>query len=300
MSQQTQQIQLPPDAITLLKKVQQKHNISLEELQKEVIQKYTTTKFFQADKTKSLNEKLLFCTKTVKGAYDNLIPYNPHNVIPTGIAPIRVTKAGTKRSEIHVWTKEKNKDVLRTVTVTDRQVDELNQIQLFNLYKDVKLGKFSSGDFSSDHRSIFQNPQLVNIPPLQIFERLNIKRIKMAEVLSNVAEKQGNFDRTTDCRIIRGIIINHGKGTKITDSGTPRDWAYYDIYDASFDEDFTDPDGVVVKTILRVWVHPMWMIYEKDNQIDFIGPITVWNKGVSMSAYTLLPVYTPSGRIEAE
>lgn len=300
---QTQQIQLPPEAINLLKKVQEKHNISLESLQREVAEKYTSNKFFQSDKTKSLNEKLIFCTKTVKGQYDNLIPYNPYDVVPTGIAPLRVTKAGVKRSAIHIWTREKNNvDKLRNISVTDKQVNNfnqfLNQIRLFNFYKDVKLGKYASGDFSSDHRTIFQNQKPVNLTPLQIFEKLNIKRCKIADVLSNVAKKQGRFDDTTDCRIIRGIIINHGKGKKVTDSGVEREWAYYDIYDASLDDDFTDPDGVVVKTILRVWVHPMWMVYEKDNQIDFMGPITVWNKGVSMAAHTLLPAYTPSGKIE--
>lgn len=293
------QLKLPSEAITLLKKVQKKHNISLEELQKEVITKYQTIKFFQADTTKSQEEKLIFCTKTVKGAYDNLIAYNPYDVVPTGIGPILVTKAGIKRANIHVWTRENdNVDAIRSISATDKQVDELRQIQLFNFYKEVKLGRYSSGDFSTDYRSVFQNPTPVNMQPLLIFEKLKIKRIKIVDVLSNIAKKEGKYDKTTDCRIIRGIIINHGKGTKVTDSGTEKEWAYYDIYDASFDEDFTDPDGVVVKTILRVWVHPMWMIYEKDNQIDFIGPITVYNKGVSMAAYTLLPVYTPSGNIE--
>jgi len=212
-----------------------------------------------------------------------------------------VTKAGTKRSEIHVWTREKNDtDALRAITITDKRVDEVGQIQLFNFYKNVMLGRFSSGSFSADHRSIFQNPTPINLQALQIFEKLKINRIKIVDVLSNVCKKEGKYDKTTDCRIIRGIIINHGKGTKVTDSGTEKEWAYYDIYDASVDEDFTDPDGVVVKSILRVWVHPMWMIYEKDNQIDFVGPISVYNKGVSMSAYTLLPVYIPSGKIEEE
>ena len=296
---QTKQIELPSEAIDLLKKIQEKHTIGLDELQKIVTTKYNTTRFFQTDTSKTLKEKLIFCTKTVKGYYDNLIPYNPFDVVPTGIAPIRVTKAGIKRSEIHVWTREKNNtDALHTVTVTDKKVDELKQIQLFNFYKGVELGRFSSGNFSSDHRSIFQNPQPLNMQPLQVYEKLDIKRCKIADVLSNVCKKEGKYDKTTDCRIIRGIIINHGKGIKVTDSGTEKEWAYYDIYDASLDDDFTDPDGVVVKTILRIWIHPMWMIYEKDNQMDFIGPISVYNKGVSMAAYTLLPVYTPSGNIE--
>lgn len=299
MSQQ--EIQLPPEAITLLKKIQQKHEITLEALKREVIQKYNSKKFFHDDKTRTLEQKLFFCTKTVKGYYDNLIPYKDYSVVPTGIAPIRVYKSGTKSSEIHVWTREKNNtNTLRAIRVTDEQVEKLNQIQIFKVYKDIKLGRFSSGDFSADHRTIFQNPGIVNIAPLEIYKKLNIKRCKIAELLSNVAKKEGKYDKTTDCRIVRGIIIKHGKGSKVTDSGTIKDWAYYDIFDASLDEDIVDPDGVVLKTILHVWVHPMWMTYERDNEIDFIGPISNWDKNISMNAYTLLPVYTPSGKITEE
>lgn len=298
MSQQTQ-AQLPQEAIKLLEQIREKHQIGLEELQNEVLKKYNTSRFFQTDTTKSLEEKLIFCAKTVKGEYFNLIPYNPYNVVPTGIGPLRVTKAGTKRGEIHVWTKEKNTlDVLRSVSIIDSDLDKLLQIQLFNYYKDVKLGKFSSGDFSADHRTVFQNPTLVNMQPLQIFEKLNIKRCKISEVFSNLAKEQNKFTVSTDCRIIRGIIIKHAKGVKETDSGVKREWAYYDIFDNSLDEDITDPDGTVVSPIFRVWVHPMWMIYDDDNQIDFIGPIASYNKGVSMSGYTLIPAYTPSGTIK--
>lgn len=297
---QTIQTQLPQEAIKLLEEIRQKHQISLEELTKEVLQKYNTSKFFQSDQTKSLEEKLIFVTKTIKGEYFNLIPYQPFNIVPTGIGPVRVTKSGVKRGDIHVWTKEKQSDVLRSVSMTDSDLDKLIQIQLFNYYKDVKLGKYSSGDFSADHRTVFQNPTMINMQPLQIFEKLGIKRCKISESLSNLAKEQNKFTVSTDMRIIRGIIIRHAKGVKETESGVKREWAYYDIFDNSLDEDITDPDGTVVSPIFRVWVHPLWMIYDDDNQIDFVGPITSYNKGVSMNGYTLLPAYTPSGKIKEE
>jgi len=296
----TQQFQLPQEAIKLLEEIRQKHQISLEELQKEVIQKYNASKFFQSDQTKSLEEKLVFVAKTIKGDYFNLIPYNPYNVVPTGFGPVRVTKAGTKRGDIHVWTKEKDKDVLRSISITDSDLEKLNQIQLNNFYKEVKLGKFSSGDFSADHRTQFQNPSAINMSSLQIFEKLGIKRCKISEALSNIAKEENKFTVSTDMRIIRGIIIKHAKGVKKTDAGVDKEWAYYDIFDNSLESEITDPDGTVVNPIFRVWVHPLWMIYENDNQIDFVGPITSYNKGVSMNGYTLIPTYTPTGKIEVE
>lgn len=141
---------------------------------------------------------------------------------------------------------------------------------------------------------------MVNMQPLQIFDKLNIKRCKISEALSNLAKEQNKYTITTDCRIIRGIIIKHGKGIKENDSGVKREWAYYDIFDNSLDEDITDPDGITVNPIFRVWIHPIWMVYDDDNQIDFIGPITSYKKGVSMNGYTLIPAYTPSGIIKEE
>lgn len=297
---QTQELQLPPEAITLLKKIQEKHNINLKTLEREVIKKYQSNAFFQSDTTKTLQEKLLFCTKTIKGHYDNLIPYNPYDIVPTGIGPIKLINNGSDlRSEIHVWTKEKDKSILRSVSVTGiNEVARLNQIQFFNYYEQVKLGRFSSGDFSMDHRSEFLDPKPLKLTPLQIFERVGITRCKIKDVLDNISKESGGYPVTTDCRIIRGIIIGHNKGVKTSDAGVKKNWAYYDIYDASLDEDFTDPEGTVVKTILRVFVHPMLMIYEKDNQMDFVGSLQVYNKGVTMQGYTILPAYTPSGKIE--
>lgn len=293
------QTQLPQEAIDLLEKIRKKHNIPLETLKNEVITKFTSNPFFQSDKTKNYEQQLVYCASTIKGAYDHLIPYNPFDVVITGIGPIQVTKAGVARADVHVWTREKNIDYLRSIGFTEENVEKLNTLQLFNLYRNVQLGKFSSGDFSSDHRSIFENPSPVALTPIQIYEKLKIKRCKISEVLSNLAREEGKFTKTTDVRIVRGIIIGRGSGEKVTDSGTKKPWAYYDIHDSSLDEDLIDPDGVTVRPIMRVWVNPMWMIYEKDNQIDFVGPITSFNKSVSMNGYCLIPVYTPTGQIEA-
>ena len=65
--------QLPPEAIKLLKKIQEKHKkIDLKTLKMEVLEKYCLHRFFYDDKSRSQKEKLFFCTKTVKGLYDNL------------------------------------------------------------------------------------------------------------------------------------------------------------------------------------------------------------------------------------
>jgi hypothetical protein len=61
------------------------------------------------------------------------------------------------------------------------------------------------------------------------------------------------------------------------------------------------PDGSkIAKRSFTVWVNPIWIIYDKDNTIDFVGTISTnpTSKEVSMTASLLIPVHVPYGGIK--
>lgn len=281
--------------MVLLNEIREQHTtVTMEELGQEVMEYYNRESIKKAFPNDP-QARLSHCVKMVNGDYRILVPYNPYTVIPIGIGPVRNTKSG-KRGEIHVWIQNKQgQDELRSISLSDRNTDKVKQVQMFNVYNNVKLGQFQSGDFSGDHRSNFRDPQPLGMEPLSVFDRLNINRCKIKDVMSNTAKKSGNWTVSTDYRIIRGVVLDHNKGV----SAKGNHWAYYKVTDYSFKDDIVTPDGTVVNPVFSIWVNPLWLVYEKGSEIDFIGPIEARNQQVSMTGYCLLPVHS-LGRIPEE
>ena len=302
---QLPQLTLPPTAQERLAGVAQFYKVDISDLYKETLEIFNSD-FMQNDNTfKTVEDKLDYCTKVIKSRYVARPPLIEVDVIVIGLGRVFNTRTGTKRGEIYVMVQEEQKDktlksVLRSVVFQGSDTDKILNIQTCCAYK-VKLGKFKTGDFIADDRSRFENPVKLDVPILQILDALQIHRCTVATSVDNLAKEEktstGTYMIRTDCRVIRGMIADYRKGQ----SKEGQEWGVYTIFDDSLQEEYISPDGKkIVKPAFTVWVNPLWVMYEKGNEVDFVGPLSVNpdTKEVSMTAFLLIPVRTSFGGIK--
>lgn len=264
---------------------------------------------------KDTDSKLDYCSKIIKSRYFARQPLEGFDVIVMGIGRVFTTRSGTKRGEIYVMVEEERnkqkKSALRAVVFQGKETEMIPDIQTECFYPKVKLGKFKTGDFIADDRTRFVSPVKVNVPMLKLLDELKVRRCTVSTSIDNIVCKEktstGTYPDRTDWRIIRGIITDYRKGQ--TKDGY--EWGVYTIFDDSLEEEYVSPDGSrTVKPAFTVWVNPLWVVYEKGNEIDFVGTIDVssgspsnpkpkpWQ--IQMTASLLLPVRTSFGEIDEE
>lgn len=277
------------------------------------IQKYTALATPEA--------KLDHCTKVIKSSYISRPPLKPVDITVIGIGRVGNTRSGGKRGEVYVAVEEEQRDkskisVLRPIAFTGKDCDKIEQLQPPSpdsvlIYPQVHLGKFRDGSFIADDRTTIPEPIKVDMPIMDFLQNeLHIKRCTIAEAAENLAKLDstatGEYVSKTDLRIIRGMIGSHQKSQ---DTGDGQAWGGYTITDDSLDEDQISIDGEkLTKQAFPIWVNPYWVVYERGNEVDFVGTISL-SKGsaakpkerpyqVSMSAVLLVPSNLAFGGIK--
>jgi len=292
--------QMPPELQERIIAIQTKHKVSQEEVMSE-LQKLYMGKFIQNDETLPTAEaKLAFSVRVLESKFDRYVKFDPYNVITTGIGKCIKLKNGSQRQDVFVAVQEDNNLVNRSITFKGSNLEHLKNVQTLYGFNNVKLGKFPSGEFQGDERTLFENPQNIAMSPVQLLDQLKVKRCTIAQTIHNLAKvdktSSGEYVRRTDWRVIKGMISNHYKG--ISKKG--QELANYTITDGSLDDDFTSPEGVTIKKQFTVWCNPLLVTWEKNNEIDLCGPISIYDNNVQMEAYLVLPVHTPFGAIGGE
>jgi hypothetical protein len=298
-----QQISLPEATANRLQVLSKFSGVSYEDLVKELYLEYNKVSIQTDTSLRTPEEKLDYCSKVMNTRYTNRIPFKPYNVITVGIGRVFNTNSGGRRGEMYIVVDDNGKSVLRSVGLTGKDADIIKNVNTMCMYKDVLLGKYKDGNFSGDDRTVFKNPEKLEINPLSILDELKINRCTIATSIDNCSIEEKSSDgkyyaKKTDWRIMQGMIVSYKKGVK-----EGQEWGVYTIADDSMKDDVViSVDGSkIAKRSFTVWVNPVWIIYEKDNTIDFVGTISVNpnSKEVSMTASLLIPVHTPYGGIKA-
>lgn len=295
MSIQAPLPEMTPELQERINNLSIKHKTPLNEIMDELTKLYNTT-FIQCDK--SLPTPLLkfdYCIKVLTGKLEREIKYEGFDVIVVGIGSVRITKTGKKRGDLCIAIPEKDGLKLRNVSWIGEMAEQINNIQPMKGYQGVKLGRFSSGDFQADDRTTFGSPLDIGMTPMELLTELKINRCTIAESIHNLARKDNNgYYRKTDWVVIQGMIYNNNRGTYKSGNG---EYALYTVMDQSLDSDFTTPEGITVPKKFTVSVNPVLMIYGRDNEVAFCGPLSVYKNNVQMEAYYIDPIHVPFGTI---
>jgi hypothetical protein len=298
-----QQISLPESAVNRLQTLSKFSGVSYEELVKELYVEYNKVSIQTDTSLPTPEEKLDYCSKVMNTRYTNRIPFKLYNIITMGIGRVFNTSSGGKRGEIYVVIDDNGKSVLRSVGFSGKDTDMIKNINTMCMYNNVLLGKYKDGSFSGDDRTAFKDPIKLEVSPISILEELKVNRCTIATSIDNCSIEEKSTDgkyyaKKTDWKIMRGMIANYKKGVK-----EGQEWGVYTISDDSMKEDqVINTEGTkIAKRSFTVWVNPVWIIYDKDNTIDFVGTISTNpnTKEVSMTASLLIPVHVPYGGIKA-
>jgi hypothetical protein len=298
-----QPISIPEPTMNRLQVLSKFSGVSYEELVKELYVEFNKTSIQTDTSLKTPEEKLDYCSKVMNTRYTNRIPFKPFNLITLGIGRVFNTNSGGRRGEMYIVVDESGKSVLRSVGFSGKDVDVIKNVSTMCMYTDVLLGKYKDGNFSGDDRTAFKNGTKLEVSPVSILSELGVNRCTIATSIDNCSIEEKSSDgkyyaKKTDWKIIQGMIVSYKKGVK-----EGQEWGVYTIADDSMKDDVViSPDGSkLAKRSFTIWVNPVWIIYEKDNTVDFVGTISTNpnTKEVSMTASLLIPVHVPYGGIKA-
>ena len=285
---------LPDFVLQKFNMIRNKTQLTLEE----ILEEYKTIffdPFVQQDpQFKSDYDRHLYSVRVLIGRLLFRPPVKEYDVIPIGIRGKRVTKSGTVMSIIYALVKFPEGTKLTRIIMRNSQADDYKNITLFSLYK-VKLGMLQGGDLIADFRTKWENPQLVPLDPYKVLEKLNVKRITIAEAPQNPSKvTSSGFVDELDWRVIRGIIIRKNQGVR--PDGT--EWGVYTIIDETVEaEEVITEDGRYIMPGFSVWVDPVLMDYDVESECDFVGTVRQTKSGdYVMDCFLILPVHAkPAG-----
>jgi len=223
-------------------------------------------------------------------------PVREYDLIPVGFSSKRTSRSGVERSIIFAIVREPTGHKLRPIVCRGEQADLYKRVNLFYLYRGVKLGRFRGGDLIADTRTVLRDPVALNHKPSDIMARLKFKRLKVSEAV-NFPSRVGSdgYVVRTDWRVVRGFIARAYRGQR--DDGS--EFAVYTVVDTSveLEEAKVGPDGNLIRPGLTAWVPPELMVYSEESECDFYGTINIRQDGTpEMQCYCIIPVHAKPAR----
>lgn len=283
-----------PDFVTKrVDEISEKFQVSREEVLREFEQIVADPLVAQDTQLTTPEERLTHASRILWTRYVGRPRVQEYDIVPLGYLAPRSTKSGDKMSSLFGLVKDGGESSLRRVAFFGEQAEKVSDITPFVRYK-VKLGKFKDGkDMSADNRSVFENPSMLNLKPLEVFERLNVKKITISQAKDNpsLKDSSGYVDKT-DWRLIRAIVSNKNSGQR-EDGGH---YYSYTILDDTASTETVTQDGRVLRPGFTVWVDEKQHNYQPDDECDFIGTVEVSKKGqITLNAVAILPVHVRGG-----
>jgi len=292
-------IQLPDFVNEKINQVQQRTNISKEDITKDYLAIYTSDFIQKDDQFKSDEERHRYASSVMTTRYLVKPPVQEYEVVVVGFSGVRVSKAGKPTASMFALVKKEGKMFFKRIAVMGGLVTKLNEITPFSVYT-VKLGQFSSkdgqsGDFIADERAVFDSPLVMNRSPEEIMDMLRVKRLTIKDTKtfpSATTDAKGGakgYLVETDWRVIRAIVVSAKSGTK--DNGTV--WGNYRLTDDTVTgETKVSPSGDIQPVGLTAWINPMLMVYDAESEVDVYGSIQIDKSGEpQMNCYAIIPVH---------
>jgi hypothetical protein len=293
-SEQTQLV-YPPLVLDRIGEISQKTSIPVDTLKVDY-EAIFLDPFIQKDpQFQNDDERHKFAVATLWTRFVGRAPLFDVSVIPVGVTPKRLSKAGKLYASLFVLVKDKSGVLqLKRVSFNGDNTSQLSEITNFNGYV-AKLGKFKgTEDYIADSRTKWENPHPLPAErkPADLLKNLQaIKRIPLDKVSSypSARDAQG-YANTLDWRVVRAMVWRKQSG--VAKNGT--EWAQYVIGDDTTGrEDKVGKDGKVIPAGLTVWCDKSVNTYNVEDECDFYGTIDISKKdsSISMNAYLVLPVH---------
>jgi len=271
------QKEYPVYVINRIKQMSQKFNIS-ESIILQEFEEYYKTDFVQTDpQFKSDEDRYNYVLEVLTVRYKSQLPTIEVLVIPFGITDIRITPQGPI-SRIYAITRKKgdNKTNVSVIINRGHQATLVDEIQLFYLYKSVRLSQFSSEGnvFFSTQLTRFEDPQPLPDDPLSLLKKIGVTDLKIAETPYKLSKRVGEDEKYVDefdLSGISGIVLRYNTGKR--PSGT--DWALYVISDDSVSDEQVTPEGYVIPSQLTVWIPKRFLKYDIDSKIYCVGTLSL-------------------------
>jgi len=272
--------QLPPKAQELITRISQARQIPQEELTKAYLDIYNSP-FVQTDPSFVDDQSRVdYCLAVMWQRYMLRPPVREIEIVPIGVSPPRLTKSGDLMGNLFVLSSSSKKPI-RLVLRGKEMISRVKSIVLGAKYK-IKVGQFSSGDLVADERTVFDDPEGLDVTLQQIMERLGVPEVPRLADLSKYPSRveEGGYVDPSDWRKLSGIIIRGNKGQR--KDGT--DYYVYTIADISLEPNEQGYVGVTV------WTDESQFIYRPEDEVEIYGTVQVREKGdVSVNGYLILP-----------
>jgi len=272
--------QLSPKVQEIITKISQTRQIPQEELVKAYLDIYNSP-FVQTDPSFIDDQSRIdYSLAVLWNRYMLRPPVREVEIVPIGISPPRLTKSGELMANLFVLCPS-SKRPIRLVLRGKEMISRVKTIVLGAKYK-IKVGQFSSGDLIADERTVFDDPEGLDITLEQIMERLGIPEVSCLADLPKYPSKieESGFVDLSDWRKMKGVIIRANKGQR--KDGT--DFFVYTIADTSLEPTEQGYIGVTV------WTDESQFIYRPEDEVVVYGTVQVKDKGdVSVNGYLILP-----------
>ena len=271
---------ISPKVQEIIVKIAQIRQIPQEELVKAYLDIYNSP-FVQTDPSFIDDQSRIdYSLAVLWNRYMLRPPVREVEIVPIGISPPRLTKSGELMANLFVLCPS-SKRPIRLVLRGKEMISRVKTIVLGAKYK-IKVGQFSSGDLIADERTVFDDPEGLDITLEQIMERLGIPEVSCLADLPKYPSKieESGFVDLSDWRKMKGVIIRANKGQR--KDGT--DFFVYTIADTSLEPTEQGYIGVTV------WTDESQFIYRPEDEVVVYGTVQVKDKGdVSVNGYLILP-----------
>jgi len=265
-----------PDEV--LNSIAQARGIPIEELKRAYDEIYKSP-FVQTDPSfLSDEDRIHYVLSVMWTRYMLRPPVKEVEIVPIGVSAPRYTKAGELMANLYVLTPS-SKSPVRLVLRGKEMVERRKGIAFGAKYR-VKAGQLSSGDLMADERTVFDDPEGLEISLQQILDGLNIPKVPdLASLPKHLSRLEGGYVDDSDWRRVSGIILRANKGQR-KDGST---FCVFTIADTSIvpSEKFAG---------ITVWVDETQFTYGVEDEIEVYGTVQQKQDGECfLNGYLVLP-----------
>lgn len=282
---------LPEFVEAKLQELSNKLGLSYEDVKEEYMNIFTSD-FIQKDpQFQSDEERHKYTLRALKIRLLTMPPVKKYTIIPVGYSDVRFTKKGQKITTIFaIVIQPGKKPKLKRIVALDRYAEIYKDIELFAKYE-VKLGENRYGDLVVDSRTRFDEPEYLEVEPVELMKSLGIPIVPIAQAAKNKSLRGADgYLIETDWRGIRGIIARRVVGKR--KDGTS--FGLYIVGDESIDIEMTEgANGQQLVQGFPVFCPVHQMRYAELSECYFFGTIDIDNKTNEpfMNCYLIVPIH---------
>ena len=285
-------MEIPKEYVEKLNRIAEKSDgtITYKELEEDYISRFNEDYVQNEPSLETDEEKHDFVYNCMTTSYVQRPPSSKQDIIPVGVSSIRKNKdSGLRTANLFILDKSLK---LKRMSIVGNLCDALPTISYYNMYKDVNVTLFDSGDLGTDERTTFGKPVNFGMKPKEVIAKLGIKSTTIEDAPENMSSTNAKgYAISTDWRAIKAQIRTQRHSLDDEES----EWGSYNLRDSTVDpmeRPYVNRKGRKIYPGISAWVSPSLMQYANESMCIFLGPIGKNKKTdeISMSCYSIIPL----------